>query len=393
MKRTGSRPFRTVALFAGAGGVECGLAEAGFAPVLMADSDPAAKFVLRSRFPGVRIMGDVGEITELPAAELVAAGFPCQDLSMAGSKTGLLGRKSSAVDWLFDLLKRHPISSVLIENVYFMLHLNRGSAMQTVVRRLEGLGYSWAYRVVDSRSFGLPQRRRRVFLLAQTEADPGHVLFADEAGSMKEPVPSADKPIGFYWTEGASGHGLTADGIPPLKTGSAIGIPSPPAVLLPNGRVVRPTIETAELLQGFPIDWTRAAADCGMPRLRWRLVGNAVSPPAAAWIGQRLRTPANPVGCTKELREDEAWPMAAFGQKGRRWARLISDRPRSLRARSLLEYDPGGWEDISYRALAGFIRRARGSRLRYPVGFLERLERAAGHLDDAPHRAIVSHEF
>ena len=140
-----------------------------------------------------------------------------------------------------------------------MLALNRGQAMEYLVREIEALGYRWAYRVVDSRFTGVPQRRRRVLLVASVDLDPRQVLFADEAG----PRPAedlADDAFGFYWTEGRGGLGWAQDAVPTLKGGSTIGIPSPPAVWVPGAelgrRLVKPGIEDAEAMQGFDRGWT-----------------------------------------------------------------------------------------------------------------------------------------
>lgn len=65
--------------------------------------------------------------------------------------------------------------------------------------------------------------------------------------------------FGFYWTEGTRGLGAAVDAVPTLKGGSTIGIPSPPGILLPGGRVVTPRIEDAERLQGFEAGWTEPA--------------------------------------------------------------------------------------------------------------------------------------
>ena len=78
---------------------------------------------------------------------------------------------------------------------------------------------------------------------------------------------------------GGRARGLRGTAVPPLKAGSGLNIPCPPAVLLPSGRVVTPTIEVAERLQGFPSGWTSVLRACGAERDRWRLIGNAVSVP------------------------------------------------------------------------------------------------------------------
>ena len=364
-------------LFAGIGGFELGLTAAGHKTILLCDNDPHATAVLKRRFPDVAYHADVTDLTSLPAdTDVVAAGFPCQNLSMAGDKAGLDGLKSSVVDHLFRLLRQNPVPWVLIENVYFMLHLAKGAAMERILSPLEDLGYRWAYRVVDTRAFGLPQRRRRVFIVAASTGDPRNVLLSDNAPTPDRDPLDMTRPVAFYWTEGKSGNGLTADATPPLKAGSSLGIPCPPAVLLPNRRVVTPPIEVAERLQGFRPRWSsplrgRAA------RHRWRLVGNAVSVPIAQWIGHRLSHPKS-YDHSNDTPWDpqQRWPLAAWNTGDGRFSANLSEFPIQKRRGRLSAFNTDKWPSLSARALSGFIRRARSSTLNYPPGFLEALEHA-----------------
>jgi DNA (cytosine-5)-methyltransferase 1 len=217
-----------VGLFAGIGGVELGLHRHGWESELFCEIDLAAQTVLRSRFPGVEVVDDVAALMALPAdTEMVTAGFPCQDLSQAGRTAGIYGTRSGLVDHVFRLVRRQRGPRwLLIENVPFMLQLDRGRAMRHLTSALEELGYGWAYRVVDARAFGRPQRRWRVLMLASRTEDPREVLFTP---GVEEPV--SDDPdaraCGFYWTEGTRGLGWAVDAVPTLKGGSAIGIASP----------------------------------------------------------------------------------------------------------------------------------------------------------------------
>src|SRR5207244_1119711 len=127
-----------------------------------------------------------------------------------------------------------PPEWLCLENVPFMLQLDRGLAMRYLTSELGARGFSWAYRVVDTRAFGLPQRRKRVILLASRKHDPRAVLFAGDADRRSDPDPST-VACGFYWTEGIRGLGWAIDAIPTLKNGSTVGIPSPPAIRLPRG--------------------------------------------------------------------------------------------------------------------------------------------------------------
>jgi DNA (cytosine-5)-methyltransferase 1 len=364
-------------LFAGIGGLELGLRRAGHATLMLCEVDEFAQRVLLQRFPEAQLKADVRELKSLPPdTELLTAGFPCQDLSQAGRTAGIDGVHSGLVRVVFELLQRKRVKWLLLENVPNMLRLDRGAAMTRVVEELERLGYRWAYRVVDSRAFGLPQRRLRVYLLASREGDPRDVVFADDAlDRVTESRPA--HAYGFYWTEGNRGLGWTANGVPTLKGGSGVGIPSPPALWYvkrsPTRAFVVPTIEEAEQLQGFEAGWTSVVDERG-GRPRWKLVGNAVSVPVAQWLGTRLVDPGvYDVGRDIRLSSDAGWPSAAYG--GPRQIRrgvAISTMPEHAELRALSQFIRG--VPLSHRAAAGFLSRLQRSSLRRPAEFDQALE-------------------
>lgn len=377
-------------LFAGIGGLERGLHVAGHEAVLLCELDRAANRVLAERFPGIPHHGDVTTLEKLPAdVTLVAAGFPCQDLSQAGKTAGIAGARSGLIEEVFRLVAAHRTPWLLLENVPFMLQLGRGRAMEVVVSALEKLGYRWAYRVVDSRAFGLPQRRRRVYLVASLKDDPRTVLFADDAaGGSRDAERALTRRVacGFYWTEGIRGLGWATDGVPTLKGGSTIGIPSAPAILFPNGAILTPDIRDAERLQGFPSDWTKPAEEVVKAGARWKLVGNAVSVPAATWIGKRLVKPG-PIRDfpTRRLASHRTWPLAAWNVGEGRVEVSSSEWPVQRPYRSLAEFLRFPGQPLSQRATEGFLSRTRRSSLRFPDGFLEAV---AAHIDHAPRGPI-----
>ncbi|TBW39185.1 DNA (cytosine-5-)-methyltransferase [Siculibacillus lacustris] len=375
--------MRIAGLFAGIGGLERGLAEAGHEARAFAEVWAPAAAVLARRFADVPNLGDVREVAALPAHDLLTAGFPCQDLSQAGRTAGIGGAKSGLVDHVFRLTDAGRPAHVLLENVSFMLSLDRGAAMARLVAAFEERGYRWAYRIVDTQAF-LPQRRRRVFFLASRSLDPAEVLFADAVEPPAErPGDLAGRAHGFYWTEGIRGLGWGIDCIPTLKNGSTIGIPSPPAILRPDGTVVTPDIRDAERLQGFPADWTApATATSPAARLRWTLVGNAVSVPVAAWIGARLERPgAHDATRDRPFDGDGRWPPAArsigTGAAVRRVAVEISQWPGHHPRAPLDAFLEHPGKPLSLRATSGFLERLGRTRLRLPPGFADRI---ADHL-------------
>ena len=179
--------LRTVGLFAGIGGLERGLERAGHKTIGLCEIEDTAQAVLRERFRAVEIVPDVQDYEELPAGtQLLTAGFPCQDLSQAGRTVGIDdgASRSGLVVHTIRLLFSHDPEWVLLENVPFMLHLARGRSLEVLIESLEELGFNWAYRVVNTLAFGVPQRRERVFLLASRSRDPRDVLLAD---AVREP--------------------------------------------------------------------------------------------------------------------------------------------------------------------------------------------------------------
>jgi DNA (cytosine-5)-methyltransferase 1 len=364
----------TAALFAGIGGIEVGLERAGFETVYLCESWEPARRVLARKFPGVPLDGDIEDVSALPPASIITAGFPCTDLSQAGMTAGIDGRNSGLVRKALALVEDHPATWLLLENVRNMLPLHGGRAMAAITRELDRMGFRWAYRLVDSRFTGVPQRRQRVIILASRTEDPREVLFADDVGPPDE-TRLADDAFGFFWTEGLRGLGWCRDGVPTLKGGSTIGIPSPPGVWLPSAvlgqRFVTPGIATAERLQGFRKGWTAPAS--GLRRgegSRWKLVGNAVTVGVSAWVGRRLVDPGPWDGSlSTPLVSGARWPTAAWGGRGRVWSVDVSLWPERRPYRHLLEVMDGDRAPLSHRAAAGFLERLDRGTLRAPEQF------------------------
>jgi DNA (cytosine-5)-methyltransferase 1 len=370
------RSFRVAGLFAGIGGLELGLRQAGHRAAMLCEVWPPAMDVLRAHFPRVPLAADVRTLEVLPeGTDLVTAGFPCQDLSQAGRTAGIAGSRSSLVDHVFRLIDASPVEHVLLENVSFMLALDQGQAMAWLAEAFESRGYRWAYRTINTLAF-LPQRRERVFILASRSGlDPAAVLFGGDAVPPEIATTLESHAHGFYWTEGIRGLGWAKDAVPTLKNGSTVGIPSPPAVLLPDGRLIKPDIRDAERLQGFPADWTLPAEAAHRASLRWTLVGNAVSVPVARWLGERLVDPADSVSLElAPLPLTGRWPRAACFDGINRHAVMIGDHPTWMPRPSLVDFLQHEGVPLSARATWGFYERTTRASLRFPPGFIDRLK-------------------
>jgi DNA (cytosine-5)-methyltransferase 1 len=374
--------LKVASIFTGIAGIERGLALAGHETEFMCEIDPGARAVLGTHFPGMNIRRDITRVRALPKADVVAAGFPCNDLSQVGPATGIGGTQSRLVSEVFRLVQRGRRTQplwLLLENVPFMLRLNGGKAIRYIVSRFDEEGYRWAYRIVDTRAFGLPQRRRRVIIAASRTEDPREVLLVDEAADPPFEY-SRNVACGFYWTEGNRGVGWAIDAVPTLKGSSSIGITSPPAIWMPGGEIVMPNIRDAERLQGFPPGWTLPATQVGGMRegARWKLVGNAVSVPVARWVGRRLVNPKpyfnDDDECLGSFRRLKSWPDAAWGENGKVYRADITAWPVNYRYKHLAEFLRYPSMPLRERAAAGFLNRARASTLTFVDGFLDAID-------------------
>jgi len=358
---------RIVSLFSGIGGLEFGFHKLGHTPLFFCENDPAAQAVLGAQFPNVPISVDVSTLKKLPACDLLLAGFPCQDLSQAGGKAGIGGTRSGLVAHLFRLIsKARPRPKwLVVENVPYMLSLDAGAAMRHLVSELEYLGYMWAYRVVDARSFGTPQRRPRVILVASRTEDPRRILFSGD----QDPGDIDGKPsdieenswYGFYWTEGSRGVGWAKEGVPPIKGGSTIGIASPPAIWIPNRNFVGTiSLNDAERLQGFEPDWTQEVEQtAGLKKnARWRLIGNAVNTGVSRWLASRFNDPSGYDGVSSLRIAGDRWPKAAWGSKGKINTVKLSQWPEVCQSPRLERFLKDPLKPLSVRATNGFLKRA-----------------------------------
>lgn len=379
-------------LFAGIGGIEQGFARAGHRTAFLCERDEYAARVLAERFPDVEVHPDVRELAanadSLPNIDVLVGGFPCQDLSQAGRTQGIRGERSGLVSHMLDLMERldrraNPPRWLVFENVANMLRLDGGAAMDYLTNKLVRLGYSWAYRLVDTLGFGIPQRRHRVLMVASKYEDPRRVLFTEDAG--RPPLTGDGHSVGFYWTEGLRGIGWAEDAVPPLKGGSGLGIPSPPAVWTPG--LVDPEIpefgtillEDAERLQGFDAGWTNVSLADGrsMPiGARWRMVGNAVTVDVAAWLGEKLAQPADPVCRSFPRVAFERWPDAAYGSQEGLYRVDASKWPVDRPLEPLVDFLRYGLTPLSLKAAVGFRERTMRARLDFSFrqDFLDALD-------------------
>lgn len=270
-------------LFTGIGGLDEGLRRAGHEHAFMCERNAYRRRVLAARFPAVRTYYDVRHVGRGDRCDLLAGGFPCQDVSEAGTRRGINGDRSAL---FFDFVRvANAVRPrwLLIENVPGLLASHSGCDFGCVLGELADIGYGVAWRIVNSRYFGVPLRRRRLFIVGSRAADDPERAAA-RAGAVLAVGSRCATHLGESNRTRPSAALASISG---LGTGGADDNDAQAGRLIVQGDRVRTlTAVECERLQGLPDDWTQLGKTKDAPRVL--ALGDAVTVPVAEWIGRRL---------------------------------------------------------------------------------------------------------
>ncbi|MCB0419459.1 MAG: DNA cytosine methyltransferase [Pseudobdellovibrionaceae bacterium] len=160
-----SHKIKVLSLFSGAGGLELGLDDR-FEVVGFSEVSRNSSSVLRKNYPEISNYGDINKIKvkDLPQFDFLVGGSPCQNLSMAGNRLGLKGKKSSLFYEYLRILKEANPSYFLWENVKGTLSSNGGKDFIEVLKKFSSLGYNLQWQVLNCKDFGSAQSRNRIFV-------------------------------------------------------------------------------------------------------------------------------------------------------------------------------------------------------------------------------------
>ena len=291
----------------------------GWKAVGFSEIEPFPCAVLAHRFPNTPNYGDATKHHEWPieqgSVDLLVFGSPCQSFSVAGLRKGLADPRGNLSLVILGFADRIKPKWIIWENVPGVLSSDGGRDFGSFLGALGELGYGFAYRVLDAQHFGVPQRRRRVFVIACLGAggweSAAKVLFEPESlcrdtakgrkkgqgvasdaqggagasGSLAFRNSKQSNPIAIA---GPQGVGATEGGPMFTLTKTDIhGIATPMAV-----RRLTPT--ECMRLQGFPDDWARIpwkgkAADQCPDGPQYKAAGNSMAVPVMRWIGFRIQ--------------------------------------------------------------------------------------------------------
>ena len=166
--------IRFVELFAGVGGFRFALEKLGTECVWANEIEPAACKVYRSHWNDQTLHeGDINEVKpeEIPDHELLVGGFPCQPFSFAGSQRGFDDTRGTLFFSIVRILRAKRPKNFIFENVKGILSNNNGKTFHTIIHTLDELGYDVEWRVLNSKHFGVPQNRERVYITGHLRAE------------------------------------------------------------------------------------------------------------------------------------------------------------------------------------------------------------------------------
>ena len=275
--------------------------------------------VLKHHFPSVPNFGDMTKFLEWPDEQIdvLVGGTPCQSFSVAGLRRGLADPRGNLALVYLGILDKYRPSWCVWENVPGVLSSNGGRDFGAFLGALGQLGYSFAYRMLDAQHFGVPQRRRRVFVVGHLGdwRRAAAVLFeregvrgdTAEGRTIKEAAATHPRNGVSWWDGGqiAPTFGARSIGQAIPDRGQFCAIVSPTVTskwakgsggpagsecgnLAPSSRGLRRLTPTeCERLQGFPDDWTKVTATT-KDGPRYKAIGNSMAVPVMRWIGEGI---------------------------------------------------------------------------------------------------------
>jgi DNA (cytosine-5)-methyltransferase 1 len=253
---------------------------------------------------GHKAFGNVETITwdDVPDFDLLVGGFPCQAFSVAGKRMGFDDCRGTMFFEIARCLRKKQPSVFLLENVKGLLSHNKGETFTTILTTLDELGYNVQWQVLNSKDFGVPQNRERVFIVGYLRGQSGREVFPMQRNdgedhtlceSKAQTCPTitstyyknqSDAPYivsNIYGGFNEDKPRIHKDNSPTIRTAKGGGhIPS----VYKDARVRRLTPTECERLQGFPDGWTEGLSDTQ----RYKCLGNAVTTNVVTAIVDRM---------------------------------------------------------------------------------------------------------
>ncbi|MGO9113032.1 MAG: DNA cytosine methyltransferase [Thermoguttaceae bacterium] len=287
--------MRFASFFAGIGGFDLGFQRAGMIPAFHCEIDPFCQRILKRHWPEVPLHDDITTLKprDIPEAELWAGGWPCQDVSHGNAqRKGIHGARSGLFFSFAELARKVRPGWIVMENVSGLLSSDDGAAFESVTEQLEEIGYMGVWFTCNTLSAGLPHNRERIFLVGSYRSALSHQFCSDGGKLFGDNSPRKESRTGdrssvrgefisdaplLVQRRGGFGYTKATSYCPTIRAQSGKH---------QGGHSDRP------ILCGQKLDLGRVREANGIPgRLdgkRGRLIGNAVAPPIAQFIGSRI---------------------------------------------------------------------------------------------------------
>lgn len=199
----GDVSYKFIELFAGIGGFRLGFEKAGCELVFCSEWDKFSQKTYKANF-GDQPHGDITKIeaSKIPKFDILTAGFPCQPFSTIGEKEGFEHPTQGSLFYdIVRIIKHHNPPAFLLENVTGILNHKEGKTFDIVISSLSELGYKVHYKIINSADFGVPQSRKRVFIVG----------FLNKDCAFLWPDKTVDKHIGIgqFIESNVDGYGIT----------------------------------------------------------------------------------------------------------------------------------------------------------------------------------------
>jgi DNA (cytosine-5)-methyltransferase 1 len=248
--------------------------------------DKYASQIYQKHFPNHKNYGDITKIKaeDLPEFDLIVGGFPCQSFSIAGKRGGFADTRGTLFFEIARILKAKQPRLLLLENVKGLLSHDEGRTFATIIATLDELGYDLQWQVLNSKNFGVPQNRERVFIVGHLRGTSRPEVFPIEQGSSGN-LKYSGGVISYRqrWLEDGNAYSrnfsqgqriYSTDGISQTLAGNAGGQGGKTGLYETEEMKIRRLTPTeCERLQGFPDGWTEGVSDTQ----RYKCLGNAVT--------------------------------------------------------------------------------------------------------------------
>lgn len=170
--------MKVISLFAGIGGLDTGFIENGYEVVWANDIDKYAAQTYQANYSSPIILGDLNEINldEIPSADIVIGGFPCQPFSSMGELKGFEDTRGTLFFRIVELIQNqiergHKPKALVLENVRNLKHHDKGKTFKVIKKTLMDLGYKVYDQVLNSSDYGVPQTRNRTFIVCFSNSE------------------------------------------------------------------------------------------------------------------------------------------------------------------------------------------------------------------------------